>query len=115
MKHIPIPSTLFAENRQRLIERLPPNSLAIVQSNDVMPTNADGTMGFHQNADLFYLSGINQEESILLIAPQAFEESWRQVLFLREPSEHLAIWEGHKLSKDQARSISGIRTVKWLS
>jgi Xaa-Pro aminopeptidase len=115
MKNIPIPAELFVENRRRLVEQLPPNSLAMVHSNDVMPSNADGTLGFHQNADLFYLSGVNQEESILLLAPNAFEERFREILFLREPSEHLAIWEGHKLSKEQAQTLSGIKTIKWLS
>ena len=115
MKNIPIPADLFVENRRRLVERLPPDSLVITHSNDIMPTNADGTMGFHQNADLFYLSGINQEESILLLAPNALEESLREVLFLREPNEHLTIWEGHKLSREQAQAASGVRTVKWLS
>ncbi|MGE0761126.1 MAG: aminopeptidase P N-terminal domain-containing protein, partial [Pirellulaceae bacterium] len=74
MKHVTIPAALFIENRQRLIERLPPRSLVVLQSNDIMPTNADGTMGFHQNADLFYLSGINQEDTALLLAPNAFDE-----------------------------------------
>jgi Xaa-Pro aminopeptidase len=115
MKNVTIPASLFVDNRQRLIDRLPPDSLVVVNSNDVMPTNADGTMGFHQNADLFYLTGINQEESILLLSPHALEEKLRQVLFLREPNEHLTIWEGHKLSREQAREISGIATVKWLS
>lgn len=115
MKNIPIPADLFIQNRRRLAERLPVNSLAILHSNDVMPTNADGTLGFHQSADLFYLTGINQEESILMLAPNAFDEKMREVLFLREPNEHLTIWEGHKLSKDQAQTRSGIKTVKWLS
>lgn len=115
MKTISIPAELFVENRRRLAERLPANSLAIVHSNDVMPSNADGTIGFHQNADLFYLSGVNQEESILLLAPNAFDEKLREVLFLREPNEHLTIWEGHKLSKEQAQQRSGVKAIKWLS
>src|SRR5689334_24962982 len=108
MKSVPVPAELFVENRERLVERLPHNSLAILHSNDVMPTNADGTMGFHQNADLFYLTGIRQEETILVLAPNAFEEKWREMLFLREPNEHLRIWQGHKLSMDEATEISGI-------
>ena len=115
MKYIPVPAELFVNNRQRLTERLRPQSLVVLNSNDIMPTNADGSMGFHQNADLWYLSGINQEESVLLLAPNAFDEKLREVLFLRETNEHLTIWEGHKLSKDEAREISGIKTVKWLS
>ncbi len=115
MKNIAIPAELFVENRRRLVERLPPNSLVILHSNDIMPSNADGTLGFHQNADLYYLSGVNQEESILVLAPNAFDERLREVLFVREPNEHLTIWEGHKLSKEQAQSLSGIKTIKWLS
>lgn len=115
MKTIPTPAALFVENRRRLVERLPPDSLVIVHSNDIMPTNADGSMGFHQNADLYYLSGINQEETILLLAPNALEESLREVLFVREPNEHLAIWEGHKLTKEQVQAASGVKTVKWLT
>lgn len=115
MKTVPVPSQLFVENRRRLRERLLPQSLVVVNSNDIMPTNADGTMGFHQNADLWYLSGTNQEETILILAPDASDEKLREILFLREPNEHLTIWEGHKLSKERAREVSGIQTVKWLS
>src|SRR5688500_12548372 len=115
MKNIAIPQELFVENRRRLVEKLPQNALVIAHSNDVMPTNADGTLGFHQNADLFYLTGINQEESILVLAPNAFDQKLREVLFLREPNEHLTIWEGYKLSKKKAQEISGIETIKWLS
>jgi Xaa-Pro aminopeptidase len=115
MKHVSVPAELFVKNRVRLAERLLPKSLAALNSNDIMPTNADGSMGFHQNADLWYLSGVNQEESILLLAPHAFDEKLREVLFLRETNEHLTIWEGHKLSKNEARQATGIKTVKWLS
>jgi Xaa-Pro aminopeptidase len=115
MRHLPIDSQLFIDNRQRLRKLLVPNALAIVNANDVLPTNSDGTLVMQPNSDLFYLSGIEQEESILLLAPEAFDERLREVLFLREPSEHLKIWEGHKLSKEEATKISGVNTVKWLS
>lgn len=115
MKSVPIPAALFVNNRKRLTQRLPAGSVALLNANDIMPTNADGTMGHLQNADLFYLTGVHQEETILLLAPGAFEPTHREVLFLREPNEHLAIWEGHKLTKEQATKISGIKTVKWLS
>ena len=114
MKTVPIKPDLFVHNRQRLRQRLEKNSLVVVNANDIMPTNADGTMGFHQNADLFWLSGINQEETILLLAPDAFDEKQREMLFLREASEHTTIWEGHKLTKEQASEVSGIAQVKWL-
>ena len=115
MKHAPIPARLFETNRERLKQLLPKNSLAVVNANDVLPTNADGTLALHANSDLFYLAGLEQEESILLLAPDASDEKLRVILFLREPSEHLKTWEGHKLSKDEATKISGIKTVKWLS
>lgn len=115
MKSVPIPAELFVNNRRRLAARLGMNAVAAVQSNDIMPTNADGTMGFHQNADLFYLTGINQEETVLLLAPGAFDEKLREVLFIRESTEILRIWEGHKLSRDEAKAISGIPNVKFLS
>lgn len=115
MKPVPITPELFRGNRRRLTQRLLKNSLLILNANDLMPTNADGTMGFIQNADLFYLTGIHQEETILVLAPDAYEEKQREVLFLREPNEHLATWEGHKLSREAAEKISGIRNIQWLS
>ena len=115
MKAVPIPAALFTLNRERLVQKLLPRSLAILNANDIMPTNADGSMGHLQNADLFYLTGVHQEETILLLAPDAFDPSQREVLFVRQPNEQLAIWEGHKLTKEQASAISGVKTVKWLS
>mgnify|MGYP001313166155 CR=1 FL=1 len=91
------------------------NSVAVLNSNDIMPTNADGTMRFRQNNDLFYLSGIDQEESILLIAPDCPNPSMREVLFLRETNEHIAIWEGHKYTKEEAQEASGIENIQWLA
>jgi len=115
MKNIPLPSALFTLNRNRLRPLLAPRSVAIFNANDIMPTNADGSMGHLQNADLFYLTGIHQEETILLLAPDAADPNQREILFVRQPNEHLAIWEGHKLTKEQATAISGIANVKWLS
>ncbi len=115
MKAVPLPSALFTLNRERLVKKLLPRSLAVLNANDIMPTNADGSMGHLQNSDLFYLTGIHQEETILLLAPDAFDPNHREVLFLRQPNEHLAIWEGHKLTQQQATAISGIKNVKWLS
>ena len=114
MKPIPLPAALFTLNRERLTQRLLPRAVAVLNANDLLPTNADGTMEHLQNADLFYLTGIHQEETILLLATQAYDPDHREILFLREPSEHLAIWEGHKLTKEQAAKISGIKNVKWL-
>src|SRR5689334_181030 len=115
MRYRSIDPQLFVHNRANLARLLLPNSLAVVNANDVLPTNADGTMSFHQSSDLFYLSGIDQEESILLLYPHAHEENLREILFLRETSELLAIWEGHKFTKQEAAGISGIKRVEWLS
>src|SRR5581483_695923 len=115
MRYRPIDPALFVANRARLAALLLPNSLVVLNSNDVLPTNADGTLALRQNSDLFYLSGIDQEESILLLYPEAHEESMREILFLRETSELLATWEGHKLTKEEAQKISGIKRVEWLS
>ncbi|HTL74140.1 MAG TPA: Xaa-Pro aminopeptidase [bacterium] len=115
MKAVPLPTALFTLNRERLVKKLLPRSLAVLNANDIMPTNADGTMGHLQNADLFYLTGVHQEETILLLAPDAFDPNHREILFVRQPNEHLAIWEGHKLTKEQATNISGIKNVKWLT
>ena len=108
-------SALFISNRHRLTQLLLPRSVAVLNANDVLPTNADGTRPYVQNADLYYLTGLRQEETILVLAPDAFEPTHREVLFLREPNEHLATWEGHKLSQAEATQISGIRSVRWLS
>jgi Xaa-Pro aminopeptidase len=113
MRYHPIDKSLFIENRRRLSPMLKPESLVILNANDFMPTNADGTMGFRQNSDLFYLSGIDQEETILLISPDHPDEKFREVLFLRETNELIAVWEGEKLTKEQAREVSGIKTVYW--
>lgn len=110
-----INNKLFIENRKKFSTKLKNNSLAIFHSNDIMPTNADGHMKFKQNADLFYLSGIDQEESILVIYPGAKDEQYREILFLKETSELIAIWEGHKLTKKEAIENSGIQKIYWLS
>jgi Xaa-Pro aminopeptidase len=115
MRYTPIDPQLFIGNRANLKRLLLPNSLAIVNANDVLPTNADGTFLLKQNTDLFYLTGIEQEESILLLYPDAHEEKHREILFLREPYELLETWEGHKLTKTEARQISGIARVEWLA
>ncbi|MEW4453737.1 aminopeptidase P family protein [Bremerella sp. JC817] len=115
MRHLPIKSELFVENRAKLKQLLPENSLAILHSNDVLPTNADGTFKVVPNADLFYLTGIEQEESILLLFPDAYEAKNREILFLREPTELMQIWEGQKLTKEEATEVSGVSSIRWLS
>ncbi len=113
MKYSAIDNKLFIENRKRFAASLKPNSIALFTSNDIMPTNADGSMGFVQNSDLFYLTGVDQEETILLIYPDAKNGAHKEVLFVKETSELIAIWEGAKLNVEQAQKVSGIKTVVW--
>lgn len=115
MKYQAIDNQLYTANRKNFVEQLKPNSVAVFNSNDIMPTNADGTMPFRQNNDLLYLSGIDQEESVLVIAPNASNPKHREVLFVKETSELIAIWEGEKLTKEKATKQSGIESVHWLS
>lgn len=115
MKYLPLNAKLFVDNRKRFAAMLKPGSIAVFNSNDLLPTNADGHMAFRQNNDLFYLSGIDQEESILVLFPFAHDPAHREVLFLRETNEEIAIWEGAKHSKRSAYETSGIKTVYWLS
>jgi Xaa-Pro aminopeptidase len=115
MKYTQINSSLFIENRKKLCKALKPCSMAIFNSNDIMPTNADGNMLFKQNSDIFYLSGIDQEESILIIFPDHPDRNMREILFLRETNEEIAIWEGHKYSREEAKELSGINNILWLS
>ncbi len=114
MKYDPIDPNLFISNRKRLAEKLEPNSVVIQHSNDILPSNADGTLALRQNSNLLWLTGIEQEETILIMAPDFPNEKMREVLFLKKTSEQIAIWEGHKFTKEEARKASGIQTVKWL-
>lgn len=117
MRYLPIENQLFIQNRQRLVSQLKPKSMVVLTANDIMPTNADGTMGFRQNNDLFYLTGVDQEETMLVLFPDHPDERFREVLFLRETSELIEIWEGHKLTKEEAEQTSGIskKTIYWTS
>lgn len=115
MRYTPIQKEIYIQNRRNLAKKLKPTSLAVFNSNDIMPTNADGTMPFRQNNDIFYLTGIDQEETVLLLFPDCPQEKHREVLFVRETNEEIAIWEGHKLTKEEATEVSGIQTVYWLS
>jgi Xaa-Pro aminopeptidase len=115
MKYLAIDNQLFINNRKQFSTKLASNTLAIFNANDVMPTNADGTMPFRQNNDLFWLSGVDQEESVLILYPNHPDESQREILFLKETNEHIAIWEGAKLTKDGALKTAGIKTVYWLN
>lgn len=115
MRYEPLSSQVFTENRRRLEKLLPPNSIAVVNANDVCPTNGDGTQTTIPNSDLFYLSGVEQEQTILVIYPDADEEKHREILFLREPTTENELWEGHKLTRKEAQELTGIQNVHWLS
>jgi len=114
MKYHSIDSRLFIKNRNKFMAQMKPKSVAVFNSNDIYPISADSTLPFEQHRDIFYLSGIDQEESILLLFPDAPDESQKQMLFLKETNEHIAVWEGEKLTKKAAFEISGIKTVHWL-
>lgn len=115
MKNIKTDNKLFIDNRKKLVKHLKPNSIAILNANDYMPTNADGTMRFRQNTNLFYLTGVDQEETILVLYPDSPDPKFREVLFVAETSELIAIWHGKKLSKQEAFEKTGIENVLWLS
>lgn len=114
MKYHKIEKELFVQNRKRFVEQMEGKSVAVFNSNDIYPVSADSTMPFQQHRDIFYLSGVDQEESILVIAPNASNPAHQEILFLRETNEHIAVWEGEKLTKEAAFEVSGIKTVYWL-
>lgn len=114
MRYSPINPELFVTNRDKLKERLKPNSVVILHSNDILPTDADGVLPFRQNANLLYLTGVDQEETILMLAPDFPNGKMREILFLKETNEHIAVWEGHKLTCEEARASTGIQNVKWV-
>ena len=113
MKYSQINPNLFINNRKLLSAKLVENSIAIFNANDIMPTNSDGTMPFKQNSDLFWLSGVDQEESVLAIVKN--NNQVEEILFLKETNEHIAIWEGAKLDKELAQKNSGVEKIYWLN
>ncbi len=114
MKYDRIDRELFIRNRKAFTSQMEEGALAVFNSNDIYPISADGTMPFEQHRDIFHLSGVDQEESILVISPFSKNADHKEVLFLKETNEHIAVWEGAKLTKDQAFEVSGIKTVYWL-
>jgi Xaa-Pro aminopeptidase len=115
MKYLPINNEIFTNNRKNFVSRLLPQSLSVFHSNDEFPRNGDQNFLFKQNPDFFYLTGIDQEQSILILFPDCPNLQYREVLFLRQTSELIAIWEGHKYTKDEAKLASGIQNVYWLN
>jgi Xaa-Pro aminopeptidase len=114
MKYLPISNEIFTNNRKNFVSRLIPWSLAIFHSNDEFPRNGDQNFLFKQNPDFFYLTGIDQEQSVLILFPDCPNTLYREVLFLRQTNDHIAIWEGHKYTKEEARKASGIENIYWL-
>lgn len=114
MRYAPISQQLFIRNRARLVKRLKPNSLAIIQSSDEMPRNGDQTFPFRQNSDLFYLTGLDQEKCILTLCPNHPLETNRAMIFVVKTNDLMVTWYGHKYTLEQAREISGVQTIKWL-
>ena len=114
MKYHQIDRNLFIKNRAKFTAQMKPNSVAVFNSNDIYPVSADSTLPFAQHRDIFYLSGVDQEESILLLFPDAPYDNLKEILFLKETNEHIAIWEGEKLTKERAFEVAGIKTVIWL-
>ena len=114
MKYQQINKSLFETNRAKFTAKMKPHSLAVFNSNDIYPISADSTMPFEQHRDIFYLSGVDQEESILVLFPDCPKEKHREILFLKETNDHIAVWEGEKLTKEKAFETSGIKTVYWL-
>jgi len=115
MRHDPIDPAVFAAHRRRLVELLPSRAIAIVHAADILPTNGDGTLRLHPAGDLFWLTGIEQEESVLVLAPQAVDPAQRETLYLRQPNEQTAQWEGAKLDQERATAVSGVARVRWIS
>ena len=115
MRYAPIDPALFVENRRRFTERMTRNSLALFCANDLMPTSADGVHPFVQQTDLFWLCGVDQPETCLILFPEAPDPRDRQILFIKETSEAIAVWEGAKLTREEARQATGIDQVLWES
>lgn len=113
MRYTPLSSSFYRSNRARFMDAISQGGLAVFNSNDIYPISADSTMPFQQHRDIFYLSGIDQEESVLLLFPDAKNSNHREVLFVKKTNNHIAVWEGAKLSQKEATNISGIQTVLW--
>lgn len=114
MKYLPIPQKLYVQNRERFVKRMKPNSIAIFPGNPVIPTNGDAIYTYRVNSDVVWLSGVVQEKSMVILYPDNPDKNAREVLVLLRPNEHLEKWEGHKLRKEEATEISGIKNIQWL-
>ncbi len=113
MKYKQIDNKLFIKNRERFIAKMKPNSIAIFTSNDMMPRNGDTSFLFRQNSDTFYLSGLDQEDTFLVLYPDAPMASFKEIAFLKETNEHIAVWEGEKYTQEKAKEVSGLKNISW--
>src|ERR671912_2216187 len=114
MKNLPLNPDIFIQNRKRFTEKMKPNSIAIFVSNDEVPRNGDAIYGFQQNSDLYWLSGITQEDSMVILFPDNPDKKYREVLVLVRPNELKEKWDGKRLRKGEATAISGMQTIVWL-
>lgn len=114
MKYLPLNPDIFIQNRKRFIEKMDRNSIAIFNSNDELPSNGDALHPFKQNSDLLWLTGVEQEETMLILFPDNPDPKYREVLVLTRPNELKEKWDGHRLRSNEATSISGISTIVWL-
>src|ERR1700742_1156472 len=114
MKYLPVNPELFIQNRTRFISQMEKRSIAIFNSNDELPSNGDALHRFKQNSDLYWLTGIEQEESMLVLFPDNPDPKYREVLVLTRPNELKEKWDGHRLRAAEGKAISGITTIIWL-
>src|SRR5215218_10514314 len=114
MKNLPLSQELFVTNRRRFIEKMTPSSIAIFVSNDEVPSNGDALYPFKQNSDLYWLSGITQEDTMVILFPDNPDPKYREVLVLVRPVELKEKWDGKRLRKAEATEFSGIQTIVWL-
>ena len=113
MRYPALSSSFYQKNRANFAKQMKSKGLAVFTSNDIYPSSADGTLPFKQHSDIFYLTGVDQEETMLVLFPEAYNPAHREMLFVRETNEHIAIWEGAKLSKAQATERTGIASIYW--
>src|SRR5215211_7116526 len=114
MKYLPLNREIFITNRKRFVKEMQPNSIAIFVSNDEVPSNGDALHSFKQNSDLYWLSGIHQEDSMVILFPDNPDAKYREVLVLVRPNELKEKWDGKRLRANEAKEISGIKTIVWL-
>jgi len=114
MRYQSLPAELYIRNRAKLVAKMKPGSLAIVNSNDEMPRSGDQTFYFRQNSDLFYLTGLDQEKTILTLCPDHPVEALREVAFIVKTNDLMVTWYGYKYTMEEARQVSGIKNIKWL-